>query len=87
MPRGVASRSSSAGDSANVTVAADDRLTATFADGSTAVGDLLIGADGHPLRDPADHRSRGTERSLRRPENFGGVTGDVRLDANVRRGA
>ena len=51
-------------------VAADGRVLATFDDGSTASGDLLIGADGVHSVVRRAHRSQRTGGSLRRPDQL-----------------
>lgn len=65
---------------ADAVVEADGRVTAIFADGSRATGDLLVGADGinsvaRRLIDPAAPSKRYVGLA-----NFGGVTRGVQLD-------
>jgi 2-polyprenyl-6-methoxyphenol hydroxylase-like FAD-dependent oxidoreductase len=64
----------------DASVEADGRVTATFADGSRATGDLVVGADGinsvvRRLIDPAAPSKRYVGLA-----NFGGVTRGVTLD-------
>ena len=62
-------------------IQADGRVTARFEDGSTATGDLLVGADG--VRSRTRHLIDPTAPAARYVGlvNFGGYTPDARLDA------